>query len=130
MSNTYPVKRAINIHKFHTMKDGGLIDWTNHFSVRDSKSTNESDMIAAKIKTCKYICYRNTISHLHSKYGENAYYQNLDIQGNPYTNFDLYRQYAIKSINKNDPSFKENVNEKYKLLCQENDIVDNENLFD
>ena len=78
--------------------------------MRNSKSMNESDIIAAKIKTCKYICYRNTISHLHSKYGENAYYENLDIKGNPYTNFDLYRQYALKSINKNEPSFKEFVN--------------------
>ena len=122
--------RAINIYKIHIMKDGGWIDWDNQFDVRNSKSMNESDIIAAKIKTCKYICYRNTISHLHSKYGENAYYQNLDIKGNPYTNFDLYRQYALKSINKNEPSFKEYVNTKYELLCQEHDIVDNEKLFD
>ena len=120
----------MNINTFHTMKDGELIDWDNQFGVRDSKSTNESDMINAKIKTCKYICYRNTITHLHSKYGENAYYQNLNIKGNPYTNFNLYRQYALNSITKNEPSFKEFVNTKYNLLCQENNVVDSEKLFD
>ena len=122
--------RAIHISTIHIMKDGGWIDWDNQFDVRNSKSMNESDIIAAKIKTCKYICYRNTISHLHSKYGEKAYYNNLDIDDNPYTNFDLYRQYALNSINVNEPSYKEFVNTKYKLLCQENDVVDNENLFD
>ena len=123
-----PVKRAITISHCTIMKDGGWIDWNNHFNVRGSKSSSQEDLNEALKKTCQYIVCRDTLKRFHDVYGEQAYYINLGMS-DPYRDFEDFREYAKQAILENEPSYMDKATSGYLRLCEINNVDEGGELF-
>ena len=122
-----PVKRAIDISKNLIMSDGGWLDQDNHFNVRNVPAeASETEIRDSIIKTCKFMCLRDLLLHLHKHHREASHYQTLGIQGNPYSNFDEFYDYVHQSCLTNDPSKIESINAHYQHLCTKNNLSDGE----
>jgi len=111
------------------MKDGAWIDWDNQFNVRGSKSSSQEDLNEALKKTCQYIVCRDTIKKFHAKYEEQAYYSTLEMTGNPYNDFEIFKEYAEQVILQNEPSFMEKATTGYVGLCKSNNVTNYGELF-
>ena len=122
-----PVKRAIDISKNYLMGDGVWLDHDNQFNVRTvSDEASETEIRDSIIKTCKFMCLRDLLLHLHKYHKEASYYQTLGIQGNPYSSFDEFYGYVHQSCLTNEPSQIESINAHYQHLCTKNNLSDGE----
>ena len=124
-----PVKRAIDISQNMLMRDGGWLHQDNHFNVRNVPAeASETEIRDSIIKTCKFMCLRDLLLHLHKYHKEASYYQTLGIQEDPYSysSFDVFYDYVHQSCLKNDPSKIESINAHYQYLCKKNNLSDGE----
>ena len=122
-----PVKRANDISKNHIMGDGVWLEHDNHFNVRNvPEDATETEIQEAIRKTCKFMCLRDLLLHLHVTYKEASYYQTLGIQENPYSSFDGFYDYVHQSCLTNEPSKIKSINAHYQTLCKMNNISDGE----
>jgi len=120
-----PIKQAVAIDVWITMTDGQQIG-SDHFNLKliNKVRPTEQEIIEAKTAYLKFVGYRNALKYIHSKVGEETYYQSLGIE-KPYSNISKFKMYAETVVNYNDEtkSFKPFFNEKFKALCRENSIV-------
>ena len=120
-----PIKQAVAIDVWITMADGQQIG-SDHFNLKliNKVRPTEQEIIEAKTEYLKFVGYRNSLKHIHSKVGEETYYQSLGIE-KPYSNISKFKIYAETAVNYNDEtkSFKPFFNEKFKELCRENSIA-------
>jgi len=120
-----PIKQAVAIDVWITMADGQQIG-SDHFNLKliNKLRPTEQEIIEAKTEYLKFVGYRNSLKYIHSKVGEETYYQSLGIE-KPYSNISKFNMYAETAVNYNDEtkSFKPFFNEKFKHLCRENSIA-------
>ena len=131
VTDIYPiVKRAITISYITVMADGMWFDERKKFGIAIIKNTDKNPVDDAKLRVCQYYVCMGIITRFHERFGEKAFYKNLTLTENPYSNFDDFKNYAKRVIVENDNDFIEEANQQYVKQCLSADVVDENPLFE
>ena len=121
-----PVKCSNKITEITILNDGLWINWDDQFNLKIAPIGSSQDTLNNCIKEyCKYIICRDTIHDMHVKYGESAYYKNLNIQIEPSKDFNEFKNYCKLIVETHEKSYFDVMEEGYQHLCKVNNVYGN-----
>jgi hypothetical protein len=123
------VKSAVTISYIKVIADGMWFDERKKFDLAIIKETDENPVDDAKLRVCQFYVCMGIITKFHKRFGEKAFYQNLNFTESPYSNFGLFKNYAKSVILENDVDFIEEANQQYVKQCRSANVVDENPLF-
>ena len=118
-----PIKKAVDIRTFRSLKDGLLIDWNDQFKLRIVHAPVTQQKLNEALKNhLKFVICRDIIDMNHKEFGEKSYYNNLGLS-DPRKKFEDFKKYAKESIEKCNPEMREKAEQGYIKLCKANNVT-------
>jgi len=118
-----PIKKAVDIGTFRSLKDGLQIDWNNQFDLKVVNAPVTQEKLNEALKNhLKFVICRDIIDMNHKEFGEKSYYNNLGLS-DPRKKFEDFKEYANASIEKCNPEMREKAEQGYIKLCKANNVT-------